>query len=109
VGVIAYLRTKLRLPYRQIQEYLRTMHEVEISTGELAQVLYRMKQEGEPALRALRKEVRASPILHADETGWREDGRNGYIWTLSTPGPKGTRYYEYDHSRGGGGGRTSVG
>lgn len=60
-----------------------------------------MKHELEPALRALRTEVRASPILHADETGWREDGRNGYIWALSTPASKGRRYYEYDHSRGG--------
>jgi len=99
VGVIACLRTKLRLPYRQIQEYLRTMHGLEISVGELVQVLYQMRREVEPALSALRKEVRASPILHADETGWREDGRNGYIWGLSTPGPNGTRYYEYDRSR----------
>ena len=99
VGVIAYLRTRLRLPYREIQEYLRTMHGIEISAGELVAVLQQMKRELEPALRALRREVRASPILHADETGWREDGRNGYIWTLSTPGPKGTRYYEYDRSR----------
>jgi len=99
VGVIACVRTRLRLPYREIQEYLRTMHEVEISTGELAQVLYRMKQEVEPARRALRKEVRVSPTLHAFETGWREDGRNGYIWTFSTPEPNGTRSYEYDHSR----------
>ena len=99
VGVIAYLRTRLRLPYREIQEYLRTMHGIEISAGELVAVLQQMKRELEPALCALRREVRVSPILHADETGWREDGRNGYIWTLSTPGPKGTRYYEYDRSR----------
>ena len=92
VGVIAYLRTRLRLPYREIQEYLRTMHGIEISAGELAAVLQQMRRELEPALRALRKEVRVSPILHADETGSREDGRNGY-------GPNGTRYYEYDRSR----------
>ena len=24
-------------------------------------------------------------MLHADETGWREDGHNGYAWTFSTP------------------------
>jgi len=36
--------------------------------------------------------------VQADETGWREDGLNGYIWSLSTPT---LRYYEYHHSRGG--------
>jgi hypothetical protein len=29
--------------------------------------------------------VRASPVVHGDETGWRENGRNGYVWTFSTP------------------------
>ena len=24
-------------------------------------------------------------MVHADETGWREDGVNGYVWTFSTP------------------------
>lgn len=24
-------------------------------------------------------------MVHADATGWRENGRNGYVWTFSTP------------------------
>jgi len=99
VGVIACLRTRLRLPYRHIQEYLRTMHGLEISVGELVEVLHQMRREVAPALSALRQEVRASPILYSDETGWRENGQNGYIWGLSTGGPKAARYYEYDRSR----------
>ena len=99
VGVIACLRTRLRLPYRHIQEYLRTMHGLEISVGELVEVLHQMKREVAPALSALRKEVRASPILYSDETGWRENGQNGYVWGLSTGGPNPARYYEYDRSR----------
>ena len=29
--------------------------------------------------------IRASPVVHADETGWRQSGANGYVWTFSTP------------------------
>ena len=29
--------------------------------------------------------IRGSPVVHADETGWRQDGVNGYVWTFSTP------------------------
>ncbi len=29
--------------------------------------------------------IRASPVVHADETGWRQNGNNGYVWTFSTP------------------------
>ena len=35
--------------------------------------------------RAYWKRIRGSPVVHADETGWREDGHNGYVWTFSTP------------------------
>src|SRR2546421_12062119 len=45
----------------------------------------------------LKAAIRASPAVQADETGWREDGINGYIWSASTPT---LRYYEYHHSRG---------
>lgn len=36
-------------------------------------------------------------MVHSDETGWREDGVNGYIWSFSTPD---VRYYTYRKSRG---------
>jgi hypothetical protein len=49
----------------------------------------------------LKAQARASPVVHADETGWREDGQNGYIWAFSTPGDDTVRYYEYAQSRGG--------
>ena len=34
---------------------------------------------------AILDRIRASPVVHADETGWRQSGANGYVWTFSTP------------------------
>ena len=34
---------------------------------------------------AIREEIRGSPCVLGDETGWREDGVNGYVWTFCTP------------------------
>jgi transposase len=99
VSVIAYLRTTLRLPLRQIQEYLGTMHGVRVSVGELVEVLHRVRKEGQGLLLGLKEEMRHSAQLHMDETGWREDGRNGYVWVCSTGGAEPVRYYEYDRSR----------
>ena len=31
------------------------------------------------------RRIRASPVVFADETGWRQDGVNGFVWTFSTP------------------------
>ena len=40
---------------------------------------------GQPAVAAILDRIRASPVVHADETGWRQHGANGYVWTFSTP------------------------
>ncbi len=97
-SMIAYLRTVMRLPLRQLQEVLRTLHGFEVSLGELVELLHRIKEYAQPMLDGLKAEIRASPAVQADETGWREDGINGYIWSVSTPT---IRYYEYHHSRAG--------
>jgi transposase len=95
-SIIAYLRTVMRLPLRQLREVLRDLHGMEVSLGELVELLHRLKEYAQPVLSGLKAEIRASPAVQADETGWREDGINGYIWSVSTPT---TRYYEYHHSR----------
>ena len=96
-SLIAYLRTVMRVPVRQVQAYLATLHGLKISVGEIVEVLHRLKGEMEPTLATLKAAIRASPAVQADETGWRENGQNGYIWSASTPT---VRYYEYHHSRG---------
>src|SRR5262249_24587606 len=63
----------------------------------------------QPRLESLKQQARASPILHGDETSWRENGVNGYIWAFSTPGEDGVRYYEYDGSRSQQGGHRILG
>ena len=97
-SMIAYLRTVMRLPLRQLRDVLRTLHGFEVSLGELVELLHRITEYAQPVLEGLKGEIRASPAVQADETGWREDGMNGYIWSVSTPT---IRYYEYHHSRAG--------
>ena len=100
-SLIAYLRTSLRLPVRLIREYLLSVHQLLISTGEIVELLHRLA-EAPPVKKAidqLHKHVRGSRIVHGDETGWREEGQNGYVWLFATP--EGERLYEYDRSRAG--------
>ena len=100
-SLIAYLRTTLRLPVRRIQAYLQTIHGLTISVGEIVELLHHVRRVTQPTVAQLQAQARASPILHMDETGWREAGQNGYIWGFSTPGEAGVRYYEYVPSRAG--------
>jgi len=99
-ALVAYLRTTLRLPIRRIQSYLHTIHHLNLSVGELVELLHQVRRTSQPQIEQLRDQARASPVLHADETCWRENGQNGYIWAFSTEGEQAVRYYEYDRSRG---------
>jgi Transposase IS66 family len=65
-SVMAYLRTVMRLPVRQIQAYLATLHGLKISSGEIVELLHRAKAHLEPRLSALKQEIRASPAVQAD-------------------------------------------
>jgi transposase len=100
-SLVATLRTALRLPIGQIQLYLATLHGLHLSRGALVDLLRRVAAVAAPAVRDLQTQAQASPILHADETGWREDGQHGYIWLLTTPGPAPVCYVERDASRAG--------
>jgi hypothetical protein len=101
VSLRAYLRTAARLPVRTMQEYLATLHQVHLSTGAIVDLLARLRDATADERAALLAQARASPSAHMDETSWREDGQNGYVWGLTTPGPQAVRYYHYDHSRAG--------
>jgi transposase len=85
VGLIATLREEARLPFATIQWYLHALHGLDLSVGALVGAVARAAARAGPAVDRLRAAIRASPVVHADETGWREDGRNGYAWTFSTP------------------------
>ena len=99
-SLIAFLAHTLRLPIRRIQAYLQRVHQLTISIGEVVELLHAVRRALQSQVDTLKTQARASPILHADETSWRENGQNGYIWSFSTPGEDALRYYEYDHSRG---------
>ncbi|MGZ6322180.1 MAG: IS66 family transposase [Ktedonobacterales bacterium] len=98
-SLVAHLRTGLRLPIRTIQRYLADLHGLRVSVGALVELLHRVAQQGQPRVRAIRDAARTREVVHADETGWREDGHNGYVWLLATA--EGERYVEYHRSRAG--------
>ena len=85
VALIATLREEARLPYRAIQRLLASLYDLHLSVGGLRGVIGQVATVGRPCWRRLRRELATSPVVQLDETGWREAGRNGYVWTASTP------------------------
>lgn len=97
-SLVATLHIACRVPMKVIRRLLRELWGLQVSAGEVVELLDGMVRAGRGELRRLHDEVRGSPAVCADETGWREDGQNGYLWTFSTPS---VRYFVYDQSRSG--------
>jgi hypothetical protein len=98
-SLIGFLRTTLRLPLATIRRYLRSVHQLTLSVGGIQEILHDLRTAMQPALEGLKQQAQRSRILHGDETSWRQNGVNGYVWSFSTPGEDAVRYYEYDRSR----------
>ena len=106
ISRIATLREEGRLPIRSIQWYLCTVHPAAPQRG--GHCIHQTAQQAQPAVAAILDRIRASPVVHADETGWRQNGANGS--GLSAPPPNATSCERY-FLRGvgaGGGGRSAV-
>lgn len=97
-ALVGYLRQVGRLPLRSIASLLSALCRLRISVGEVNQMLSRLATAGASAYAALQKQLRASRYVHGDETGWRENGQNGYLWSFSTPQ---VAYFTYPKTRAG--------
>jgi hypothetical protein len=96
MSLVCYLKVVCRLTVRRIAELLQSLYGLHLSLGEIADLLHGSARRGSSEYEQLREEIRGSPYVHADETGWREDGVNGYLWSFSAPG---VRYFVHDRSR----------
>jgi transposase len=56
-----------------------------IPLGSLVDLFHRLATYFTPLMDLLKEQYRLSPVKHADETGWRNDGQNGYAWLFCTP------------------------
>lgn len=66
-------------PIGRISEYLG------IGAGSLMEIFQRCARFFEGIPPRLIQEYRQAPVKHADETGWRTNGKNGYVWLFATP------------------------
>ncbi len=62
----------------------RLARQLELHHGSLLGAMHELATRLRPALERLVEEYRPAAVKHADETGWRNDGKNGYAWLFCT-------------------------
>ncbi len=90
-GVLAKcLYSNQLLAYVAIQHYIygNTLGQIEKQTGigysSLIDAMHQLSKRLKDIPQSLIEAYRQSAVKHADETGWRTDGHNGYSWSFCT-------------------------
>lgn len=96
-SLVVTLRERGRLPIRVIRALLQYLTQLSLSNGQIVAMSHQIATKGNPLYQQLQAKLQASAVVHADETGHRENGHSGYVWNFTTPQ---VRYYAYRLSRG---------
>lgn len=98
MATAAVMRVCYRLPLRQVTQLFEDLPGLTMSPAAVSKQLRRMSRWLAGEYDRLQLVLRAAGVVHADETGWRTNGKNGYLWTLTN-----ARHtlYHVDRSRSG--------
>jgi transposase len=78
VGV--WLHHQLKLPFRQVQDLFATLFGMSFVPASALNFSLTAAGKSQPLYDDLREKIRASMLLHLDETSWRLDGSPAWLW-----------------------------
>ncbi len=93
----AWLHYALGNTLAQIIDVLGFHLQFRLTRGGLLQMWYRLQEVLYPWYEQIQRDALASAVLHADETGWRVNGKTHWLWCFTTPR---LTYYMIHRSRG---------
>lgn len=85
------------LPFNKISELFESLAGLRVTEGGLALALQRMSEWLTVETDEILAAIRASPLLHMDETGWKINGDRHWLWATVN---KRLAYYRIAKSRG---------
>lgn len=95
--LIALMRYRIGMTYEKIEEMLQIAYNLDLSRGELPQMMDRLAYEFGDRYEELIEELRNSSSANGDETGWRIGGKSTWLWVFIG---KAVAIYTIDKSRG---------
>ena len=96
-AVGGYLR-HLGLPYRKTASVFKGIFGLDLTHPSFMAFNTEQAQNGTSIYEGIKQSIRHSPCVNADETGWRVDGDNHWLWVFTN---KDAALYYIDKSRGG--------
>ncbi|MBU2437487.1 MAG: IS66 family transposase [Candidatus Omnitrophica bacterium] len=96
-ALAVYLKYVVKVSERDIKEIFEKVFGLKIVPSSIAGFRDQLKKQAYPIYEELVESLRKSRFIHVDETGWKVDGQNRWLWKFST---KKTSVTHIDKSRG---------
>ena len=84
VALATELNKGLGLSHGKTAAVLETAFGLQVSRGGLAQAFERVARKAEPTYQELVRQIRGSPSVTPDETGWKVGGKLWWMWAFSS-------------------------
>jgi transposase len=92
------LRYEQKVSLGSLRDFFGQWFGVVVTAGGLSQMVTRLADRSSKAYEEITRHVRSAPVVGADETGLRQDGKTGWCWLLRTDQAS---LFHVDASRGG--------
>ena len=80
VASAVILNKQMGLSFGKIATLLRQHHSIRVSPSGLVRAVHRAARRAEPTYNELRRQLRNSPVVTPDETGWKVGGHLQWLW-----------------------------
>ncbi len=83
-AIIAVCSGAFRLSKRMTQELLANFFDADVALGSIVNAEHAVSEAIAPAVAEVGEAVRSAPVVHADETSWREARQKAWLWVATT-------------------------
>ena len=81
-ALVAYLSARQYVPYKRLEEMLRSVFGLNICQGSIKNILDKTSEKLRPMYETIRRPVLNSPVVGGDETSVNINGKNNWAWTF---------------------------
>lgn len=82
-SLAAFLKYVIKISDRDIRTIFKKVFNLNIAVSSITGFKGQLKEKAAPIYKKLLESLKTSPFIHADETGWRIDGKNHWLWKFS--------------------------
>lgn len=82
-SLAVFLRYAVKISERDVQALFEKVFNLKIAASSITNFRTRLKEDALPVYKSLIEALRKGRFIHADETGWKVDGDNHWLWKFS--------------------------